>query len=202
MSTYIDGYLIDAAVQIEHTFDSETTDYPVEKGGDVTNNVRPKPIVITMECIVSDTPIGAAATARSTGTQASAVPSVDFYNRLLAIRAAREPVTITTDLDTFENMVLQPLSIPITSKQTPAAFGQDGQIQLGALRFKAAFKQIVIVETDTAVVRVAAPSSAAKVNRGNKPAAPATPSAAANATVKSQSWLKQLTGNGLNESVF
>ena len=202
MSTLINGYLIDAAVTVEHSFDSETTDHPVEQGADVTDNTRPKPVMITLECIVSDTPIGAAATARSTGVQASAVPSVDIYNRLLAIRNAREPVTVSTDLDVFDDMVLQSLSIPITTKATPATFGANGQIKLGATRFKATFKQIVIVATDTAVVRVAAPASAAKVSLGNKPAVAATPSPAANAQVKSQSWLKQLTGNGLNESVF
>lgn len=202
MSTTIDGYLIDAAVTLEHSFDSETTDHPVEKGADVTDNTRPKPIMLTMECIVSDTPIGTTADVRNSGPTASAVPSVDIYQRLLAIRAARNPVTVATDLDTFDNMVLQTLSIPITAQATPATTGKNGKTQYGATRFKATFKQIVIVATATAVVRVAAPGNASKQNLTVKPATPVTPTTKQNTQVKSQSWIKQLVGYGKNESLF
>ena len=196
MSVSIDGYLIDAATTLEHSFDSETTDHPVEKGADVTDNTRPKPIMLTMECIVSDTPIGNAIDVRA----ANAVPSIDVYQKLLAIRAARNPVVVSTDLDSFPNMVLQTLSIPITAQATPAVKGKNGRP--GATRFKATFKQIVIVATDSAVVRVAAPENAPKQNLGTRPTTPVTPTTKQNAQVKSQSWAKQLLGYGKNESPF
>ena len=53
----IDGWPVDLALTEEHSHDSEATQYPVEKGANITDHVRPKPISITFEGIVSASPL-------------------------------------------------------------------------------------------------------------------------------------------------
>ncbi len=135
----IDGFSIDASISEEHGFNSEVTEYPVETGGDITDNVRAKPITVTLECIVSDTPLGDFVNIRDSGS----IPSVIAYSRLTKIRDKREPVTIITSLDTFENMVLTDLSIPRKA--------ETGH----AIEFSATFQQIILVTNNRSTVRVA-----------------------------------------------
>lgn len=164
----IGEYVIDASVSESHTFESEVTEFPVEQGSAISDNIRPKPIVVTLEGVVSDTPIGNMAVLRNqlgdpaadgTGGQLHYVPSTDALKALLAIRDARQPVTIATTLQRFENMALTNLEIP-RDAQTGAA-----------LRFTATFQQITIVTNQrttvrTTAVRTSSPGDAAKSNKG------------------------------------
>jgi hypothetical protein len=153
MSIFINGFLIDATVSETHEFSSEVTEHPVENGADVTDNVRARPIRITMDCVVSDTPIGFVRDVRGE----NALPSDDAYALLIDLRDSREPVDIETSLRTFENMVLESLSIP----RSP----QNGD----ALRFTASFVQIQLVTNARTTVRTAAPRGQKARNLGNKP---------------------------------
>lgn len=163
MSAIINGYELDVAVNEDHTFESEVTEHPVEIGADVADHVRARPITVTLEGIVSDTPIGAVAQRRQQFTlvngEAFALPSEEALAFLRAVHEAREPVTIQTSLGSYENMMLRSLQVPRST--------ETGE----ALRFTASFVQVVIVQNLRTVVRVAVPRASNKVNRGNKPAA-------------------------------
>lgn len=155
----IGGYVIDVTVNENHQFDSDVTEYPVETGGDITDNVRPKPIIVTLDGVVSDTPIGTIATLRDSqgdNGQQDFLPSADALAALLAIREAREPVSITTTLQSFDNMVMTGLEVP-----RDASTG-------AALRFSATFQQVIFVTNDRTTVRVATPSNGKQVKLGNK----------------------------------
>lgn len=154
MTVSINGYPIDAAITEEFVFDSDVTDHPVEEGADVTDHVRAKPLIITLDCIVSDTPIGAMVELRDADIEKH---STDAYAQLQMIQEAREPVFIDTSLGRFVDMVLQSLSIPRASDTGDA------------LKFKATFKQVIFVTNARTTVRVSVPRAAKKVNRGNKP---------------------------------
>ena len=158
----INGYIIDLATSEDHSFDSEVTDHPVETGADITDNIQAKPIQVTLDCIVSDTPIGAIAAARNSldPNQPLFVPSSDCYAHMIAIRDARQPVTIVTSLGTFTNMAMTSLSVPRSA--------QNGE----SLHFKAAFKQITFVTNLRTTIRVAVPRAATKKDLGNKPTTP------------------------------
>src|SRR5574342_5520 len=104
----IDDYLIDVTVAEEHELPAEVTAHPVEDGADITDHVRLTPISVTLEGIVSDTPIGRLAEQRAPDGR----PSDDAYAFLKLVRSRREPVTIETSLETFTNMILQHLSVP------------------------------------------------------------------------------------------
>lgn len=161
----INGYPIDVAVSEDHQFDSDVTDWPVEQGADITDNARARPITVTVNGLVSDTPIGDLATTRATETAAGSGgngsrPSNDAFARLLAIRDARQPVSITTSLQTFPNMMLTSLSVPRDAKTGKS------------LRFRATFKQVRIVTNARTTVRVSVPRAQAKTDQGAKAASP------------------------------
>lgn len=152
MAVFIDGYEIDAFVREEEAIENEITEHQVERGADIADHVRARPGTITVEGVVSDTPLGDLA-----GRRASDVPpSVEALARLRAINRARQPVTIITTLDTYTDMVIESLMIPRDAKTGKA------------LRFTARFKNVRVAEVDTAA-RVDIPRGKAKTNRGNKP---------------------------------
>ena len=157
MTASIKGFLLDVNITEEHQFEAEVTDHPVEKGSDVTDNVRTKPDVVTIESIVSDSPLGAVARSRAAGT----LPTDEALALLRAIRKAREPVAIETSLGRYENMVLQSLRIP-----------RNSQIGTSAIQFTATFKQVEVVTNQRTFVRVSDPRAAKKKSLGNKPATP------------------------------
>lgn len=147
----IDGYEIDVAIREEHAFENEITEHPVEQGADIVDHVRARPIVVTLEGCVSDTPIGDLATRRSETT----LPSREAFDRLLAVRNARLPVTIATSLRVYTDMILESLTTP-----RDATTGD-------ALAFTARFRQIRLVEVTRVAVDI--PRVQGKTNRGNKP---------------------------------
>ena len=149
----IGDFQIDASITESHEFDSDVTDFPVETGSSITDNVRPKPIVVTIDGIVSDTPLGTISGVR-TGTDA--LPSADALAALLAIRDARQPISITTSLKSFPSMVLTTLAVP-----RDATTG-------AALRFSATFTEVLLVTNNRTTVRVATPSSDQQVNLGSR----------------------------------
>lgn len=158
MSVLIDGFLIDVAIQEVHEYPSEVTSHPVEDGADVTDHIRNRPITVSLQGVVSDTPIGSVANER----EADSLPSDDALAKLEQVRAAREPVTITSSLGSFQNMALQTLSVP-----TNASTGD-------ALRFRAVFTQIELVTNERTTIRVEPARAQKKRRRGRKPTKNAT----------------------------
>lgn len=153
----IDDLEIDAEISSDHNFDAEVTDHPVEKGANVTDHVRPQPITLTVDGVVSNTPIGGVAERRiASNGLADVFPSDTAYERLQEIFYAREPISIQTARKTYESMVMQSLHV------------QDSADVGDSLQFKATFKQVQLVTNLRTAVRVAQPRGQRKVNRGNK----------------------------------
>ena len=152
----IKDFLIDCSLSEDHNFESEVTEFPVESGSNITDNIRPKPVTVKIEGIVTNTPIGYLDTIRGPNSQAVALgqaltfglvstsPVDTLYALFQKIREDREPVTIRTSLRTFENMALKSLNLP-----RDASTGD-------ALRFTAEFIQIQIV-TNKRPPRVSTP---------------------------------------------
>jgi hypothetical protein len=138
----IDGFVIDCLLSDNHTFESEITEFPVESGSFISDNIRNKPLVVAMECIVSNTPLEEVEQFRADGS----VPADDAYAMLRAIRKDRRLVQIATSLDHYNNMGLESLTIP-------RATGRGDE-----LRFNATFKQVQIIENKRET-RVAIPAA-------------------------------------------
>jgi hypothetical protein len=148
----IAGYIVDATISEDHMFDAEVTDHPVEQGANVADNGRLHPFDVVLDCIVSDTPIGTVALLRDDGS----VPSADTFTFMYNLWTARQPVSISDSLATFDSVVLKSLTIPRSAKEG------------GALHFKAGFKQVIIVTNSRALVRVSTPSVDSQQNLGNR----------------------------------
>lgn len=145
---------VDAATSETHTYDAEVTDHNVETGSDVTDNVRVKPLTISITGVVTDSPLAGILRVRGGGDDDDDSPSETARQFLLNVLNAREPVTVATSLDIFENMVMSSLAFPRDSKSG------------NALTFTAGFKQIRFITNNRTTVKVAIPQAAAKRNLG------------------------------------
>jgi hypothetical protein len=141
----IDGFFIDCLLSDNHVFDADVTEFPVESGSTISDNIRNKPLVVTMECLISNAPLGQLVSLRDKVSD----PTDSAYDLLLKIRNDRRPVSIGTSLRHYDNMALQSLSIPRES-------GRGDE-----LKFTAVFKQIEFVTNirDKRVAIVGAKSS-------------------------------------------
>lgn len=161
---YIDGYRVDLSIKEEHTFSSETTEHAVESGGDISDHIRDLPDEITMDCVVSDTPVGDIATVRDAsnvvldGDAADDVvlPSEEAYAHLQRIRAEKRLVTVETSLGTFKDMALVLLTVPREAATT------------GGLFFSCTFKHIRIEENRRFASVASAPGGQKKKDLGGK----------------------------------
>lgn len=173
----IGTYTIDVFVSEQHSIENEITDYPVESGSDITDNVRKKPRTVTIEGLVSDTPVGDIAALRQTtsantdldsittpfGTVTGQNPALDYLPSLEclayleSLSDAGEPFSLITTIKTYPQVLLESLAVAV-NEETGAA-----------LSFNAVFKILRLVTNARTTVRVAAPSNAGQVKQGNKP---------------------------------
>jgi hypothetical protein len=156
----IDTLVLDASVKEDHDAEVEVTDHPVEQGAAVSDHARPKPEELTIEGMVSNTPLNFIQARRSvtsegftwtTSAQTNAIRgnpgnAEAAYVTLRAMRDTPKMLTIITALRSYDNMVMTSLKIP-RDKET-------GDV----LKFTAKFKQVRIVTNAVTVV-------ATKVNK-------------------------------------
>lgn len=150
----INGFPVDAFISESHAYEADISDDPAEAGGSTTDDIITKPFMLDVEGLISDAPIGAIALRRA--LSGSDVPSADALKSLLVDFFGRSTVIVDTSIQSYSSMALQKLTIP-KDKTTGAA-----------LRFKATFKQILIVTNNRTSVRVASPSGASRVDAGTQ----------------------------------
>lgn len=191
--TRIDTLELDAAISEAHSGTNEVTDHPVEDGADITDHVRVKPDTVTIEGIISNTPViagnarfeGGLETSEQNGVLVVSGVGADSlddaraesaYQQLLKIKEDRLPVVIVTSLRQYERMILERLNVP-----------RDARIG-SALRFSATFREVRTVASQR--VSVTLPKARDKVRGGKKTGTQAPP-----AVENRVSFLKQgLTG--------
>lgn len=166
----IDTLVLDASVREEHVSEVEVTDHPVEQGAAVSDHARPKPEELTIEGVVSNTPLNHLQTRRAvtsegfSWTTSAAVNSVrgvpgnaeSAYVTLRAMRDTPRLVTIITALRSYDNMVMTSLKVP-----------RDGAIG-DVLKFEAKFKQVRIVTNAVTVVATKVPKAKPQQKLGSK----------------------------------
>jgi hypothetical protein len=181
MPTYIEGFELDAVISEERSSECEITEHPVEKGVSISDHARIKPKIITMDCVVSDTPVGGLAERRGmiidgAFTPGSA-PSVDISPGgdfiasdvarawLEALQLKRRVITVSTEwtrndgsrgYKAYDNMMIQSIGETINA-DTGDTF-----------TFKVTLKQIHFVTNDRTTVKVAVPRAKKKLDKGNK----------------------------------
>src|SRR5690349_5596115 len=99
---WIDSFPFDLAVRQTSTYPGEVTKHPVDADADVSDHIRINPTELTLECVVSNTPIGEIATHESRRDVPLAAEKA--FDKLLEIRAKRKPITVETPRRTYTNM--------------------------------------------------------------------------------------------------
>jgi hypothetical protein len=152
----IGGYPIDVALSEEHKRSADVTEHAVEKGSDLSDNIRVKQREITIEGVVTDTPIGAIAL-DPTRQNVDGMISQDAYRQLEALFDSGDTFTLICARGKFENMAFVDLSEPI-----------DKDHPIKGLYFTGTFRQIRTATLNRITVRVAIPIAGGKADLGNK----------------------------------
>jgi len=148
----------DATLSETHNKSVQLTDHPVEAGADITDHVRRQPEEISINGIVSNTPIVflasifAASPIKDDLTRPSDRAGL-AYAELKRLMDDGEVVDVITTLREYENMVITSMSV-----ERSAATGN-------VLNASLSLREIVLVETET----VEAPQPVTKANEKSKP---------------------------------
>lgn len=152
----LETIVVDASVSESHSFAAEVTDYPVEKGANVADNIRAKPTVLRLEAFISDAPLTNAGRNQVASGGVTPRPkyepnrSQDVLNQLIRLRDEGVLVTVYTGIKKYENMLLQSIDMP-----------RDKSLKAG-LRLTLTFKETRIVETQKVTI------TKAKERKGEK----------------------------------
>lgn len=108
--------VVDAFLKETHTFSSEITEHPIESGGAIVDHVHLKPVSLSIDGIISNTPmsiIGLAAV--DSAARFIKGESNDFAQNALEkieeLFKKREPISILTSLKIYQTMVLENLTV-------------------------------------------------------------------------------------------
>ncbi len=154
---FIDGYPFDLVISKGASYPGEVAEHPVDADADITDHIRNKPLELTLECVVSDTPTGEVATHPTrTGVGENALHGEAAFDKLLEIRGRKRPVTVETAKRSYDNMGLLMLERQETVEST------------GGAMFTVTFRQMNILANKRVTVRVAAPMVKAKNKVGTK----------------------------------
>lgn len=170
----IDTIELDASISESHMGEVEITEHPVEQGANVSDHARPKPDILTIEGMVSNTPVNRSQNQRkieSQGFQLTSATNADSivgqpgvaetaYTKLLALKDSGKLITVATKLRAYQNMILKSLTVPRDSK--------TGDV----LRFQATFQRIRIAQNKAVDLPIKEPQHKPKTNKGKKPSKP------------------------------
>lgn len=179
-SGVFDLLTIDATLEEVHSYTQEVTEHPVERGADITDHVRPKPVELRLRGIVSDTPIdgsyvhaalnaapglGISAAAGLAGASLSLLHNASIskqtFEMLRRMASGGGMLTIHTPYLDYTSMVIT--SAEITRDQHSGA----------ALVFALSLRQITTVESATVDVTLPAMAQA-PLNMGQQQTSPAS----------------------------
>lgn len=139
------SYVFDAVLTLDHEQTLTKTHHPVQTGAAISSHAYIEPASLVMYVLMSDV---AAQYTASNQTRPPYIQtwsgnpskSVSAYLQMLALQSARIPLTVTTRLRTYQNMLILRVSPREDDKTTTGA------------RFRLEFEQIFVTNTQTAPV--------------------------------------------------
>jgi hypothetical protein len=144
--------------------DVDITEHPVEQGANISDHIRPKPRIITIEGLISNTPIlSVEESGFATYLPDEPGPAAAAYAMLENRRRGGFLHTLVLPLDTIQALALKRVSQP------------KDRTTGDALRFSLTFQEIVIVTNSTTVVATATPQTQGTRNKGTDTTTSATP---------------------------
>jgi Dit-like phage tail protein len=184
-STAIIGLELDATILEAPEFTSVPTKNVIESGADVTDHVTNDPISLSIEGIVTNTPVGIFQSLRAlTSTNAWQ----DALNFLLKLWEDRVPFDFVGGLQVYENMIITNFS--------PTRTPRTGD----ALEFRMTMKQIKTIETEVVAITKFSEdikhSGQKEQSLGSQPTEAATAKAQEKGSSVLAKWLPNFLGGG------
>ena len=97
----IDGIGFDALINADEYWDADVPAYPVETGFEVSDTIILRPIKLSMTLYLTNTPV---TWKHIHGVSLNRVQ--DVINRLRQLYFRKEPITVTTNENDYENMAI------------------------------------------------------------------------------------------------
>lgn len=184
---------LDISIKENHVRTALVTENEVEDGSIVSDHIRRKPEKLTIDGEISEFPVGLGGVAGITavGLQRKILGSEglvkgvrkkpeDAYQYLVDVFEAGEPIEVITGLQAYEDMIIEKLSVPRTSR--------DGK----SLIFSMELKRIVFAVTElTASFKLDAEANAtSKSNKGKQSSKEATEKAKDKGSILFQGFKK------------
>lgn len=196
--TKIESIALDAALREVHSGEVEVTEHPVEQGSNITDHTRPKPDRLTIDAIVSNTPINTTQRTRvveafgvsfvssslEDSRQGAAGYAETAYAKLVELKDKGSPITVVTQIRTYDDMILISLSVPRDSKTGDA------------LLFTASFQRVILVKNKLTRKVVSRDPKVQPKNKTGKQAPKTDTSASKKSILKT---LDNSTGRGLSK---
>ncbi len=143
----------DCVVSVSHRRRAGVTRHPVEQGADISDHTKPEPAEIDLtEAIVSNFPALVAAPLRKKPNAAESA-----FGQLETWRAAGTPLTLVTDLDVYDQVVIEDFSVVRDARK---ANSMHATIRLVVIR--------TVETTSVKVPKAKKPRAASKVSKGAK----------------------------------
>jgi len=103
---------MDASLSESHVYESDVTELEVEDGSDITDHVRNKPPRVNITGYITNTPLKIFTLGGVLGVDSAGSRTRTAFEALLAIREAKQPVTLTSGLRSYDNMLLRTFTVP------------------------------------------------------------------------------------------
>jgi hypothetical protein len=154
-------YFFDAILRAEHRQELRKTEHPIQSGASIVDHCYLIPANVSLEIGMSD----CMARFRAGQFTSDGSKSISAYQTLKDLQKKRVPLTLTTRLDQYTNMVIESIGA-IENSQT--RFG---------LRASVRFAQIIVAKVATTTVS-ARPDQTDLTNEGTKQTLPPSPTVA------------------------
>lgn len=156
----------DAIVTETHSRSAQVTAHPVEQGADVADHVYVDPLRLTLEALVTNTPLRTPTTQnRNSSGEVRALDDVqantlqfdasmdrpkDVYEDLRDAFANKSAITVDTALERYQDMVIIGLSVP---REAGSGLDTQSGTRVDKLTFSIEMQQIRVVGSRTGEVR-------------------------------------------------
>ncbi|MCG8433494.1 MAG: hypothetical protein MJA83_05640 [Gammaproteobacteria bacterium] len=144
----------DASVNEDHEAENDVTEFPVEEGADITDHIRPRPESITINGIVSNTPL--------TLLPIEPRRAEEAYDKLKTIKDTGQLVSIVTSLRRYDNMAITSLSVVRNA--------QNGNVVNATVRLR----EVFLAQTETVIPEPPGTATTGPVDTGAQSATPAS----------------------------
>ncbi len=155
---------LDAFLSEHHQHTAKATQFPVETGVVISDHVLQEPDVVRLEVMVSDTPLPAWSSWNGAGVGLTAEKgrAAALYRRMVELKEASQPVSLTSTVHAYDNLVVEAIDLPVDASTGDAA------------RFSVSLRQVLQVGQRTVPIPKVA-TAGAKVSHGKQPTTEAEP---------------------------